>query len=121
MVLAHILLAILCAGVLAPSNGRALDIQQVQGRGHVSPLLGQDVEGVEGVVTAVQTAVVGLIVTLEIDGGALPTTISSLAEGPVTSPSSGVTSTAQTSPRAVSAAGTVSPVWEVTMPFWRHS
>ena len=53
MVLAHILLAILCAGVLAPSNGRALDIQQVQGRGHVSPLLGQDVEGVEGVVTAV--------------------------------------------------------------------
>ncbi|MFZ9633688.1 MAG: endonuclease/exonuclease/phosphatase family protein [Alphaproteobacteria bacterium] len=53
MVLARILLAILCAGVLAPSNGRALDIQQVQGRGHVSPLLGQDVEGVEGVVTAV--------------------------------------------------------------------
>jgi hypothetical protein len=43
MVLARILLAILCAGVLAPSNGRALDIQQVQGRGHVSPLLGQDV------------------------------------------------------------------------------
>lgn len=53
MVLARILLAVLCAGALAPSTGGALSIQQVQGRGHVSPLLGQDVEGVEGVVTAV--------------------------------------------------------------------
>lgn len=53
MVLARILLAVLCAGALAPSTGAAPSIQQVQGRGHVSPLLGQDVDGVEGVVTAV--------------------------------------------------------------------
>lgn len=53
MVLARILLAVLCAGALASSTGAAPSIQQVQGRGHVSPLLGQGVDDVEGVVTAV--------------------------------------------------------------------
>ncbi|MFM8680601.1 MAG: endonuclease/exonuclease/phosphatase, partial [Alphaproteobacteria bacterium] len=50
MILARLLLPIL---LLAGGGLAAETIQQVQGRGHVSPLLGVRVEGVEGVVTAV--------------------------------------------------------------------
>ncbi|MBM3481584.1 MAG: hypothetical protein FJX69_20640, partial [Alphaproteobacteria bacterium] len=50
MILARLLLPIL---LLAGGGLAAETIQQVQGRGHVSPLLGERVDGVEGVVTAV--------------------------------------------------------------------